>query len=129
MLTPAALSSQFKTVHNVNMNEIETGTHARDAQPSSASIYISSVAAMSALFFLGVGLPCWWAFDLRWGVGLGAMCAFWGGPGFGVMAAAARLELRHEREAANDHNSAAEPRIVLRTFGRDGFVARTPASL
>ncbi len=66
------------------------------------SIYISSVSAVTALFFFGVGLPCWYAFDLAWGVGLGAMCAFWGGPGFGVMAAGARVSMYEERlEAAS----------------------------
>jgi len=60
-------------------------------------IYVSSVLWTTALFFFGVGVPCWIAADLAWGAGLGAMCAFWGGPGFGVMAAGARISAREEK--------------------------------
>lgn len=59
-------------------------------------IYVSSIAAVTALFMIGVAVPCGIAFGWPAGIGLGAMCAFWGGPGFGVMVAGARSELQHE---------------------------------
>ena len=59
-------------------------------------IYVSSISAVTALFLIGVGVPCGLAFGWPTGIGLGTMCAFWGGPGFGVMVAGARRELSHE---------------------------------
>lgn len=63
------------------------------------SIYVSSITAVTVLFLVGVGVPCGLAFGWPAGLGLGAMCAFWGGPGFGVMVAGARRELHHEAQA------------------------------
>lgn len=77
-------------------------------------VYISSIAAMTALFFFGVGVPCWYAFDLGWGLGLGGMAAFWGGPGFGVMAAGAHLALHQDRRVPAD-------RHLLAASGEAGY--------
>ncbi len=57
-----------------------------------------SIVVASLVFFLGVGLPMWWFTGSVWdGIGLGAFTAFWGGPGFGLMAAGAIWAHRHER--------------------------------
>ncbi|MEM7096562.1 MAG: hypothetical protein AAF567_26400 [Actinomycetota bacterium] len=63
-------------------------------------IYVSSIVAVTALFFVGIAVPCGLAFGWPAGIGLGAMCAFWGGPGFGVMVAGARRELAGEHAAS-----------------------------
>ncbi len=79
-------------------------------------IYVSSISAVTALFLIGVGVPCGLAFGWPAGIGLGAMCAFWGGPGFGVMVAGARRELRHEERAGDRaavHQPAMAPMPVL----------------
>lgn len=55
---------------------------------------------MTALFFFAVAIPCAMAWGWPAGTGLGAMCAVWGGPGFGVMAAGARVQLVHDKAAA-----------------------------
>ncbi len=77
-----------KTVTNV--------TTMAKSKVNEMSVYESSIAATALLFFLGVGIPTWFAFGIHWGIGLGAMCAFWGGPGFGIMVAGARMSLLDE---------------------------------
>ena len=64
------------------------------------SIYISSVLAMTVLVFITAGAPCWYAFDLAWGIAIGAMGAIWVGPGFGTMLAGARIALLVDQRAA-----------------------------
>ncbi len=61
-------------------------------KPDYASIYLSSILAMTAVFFVGVAAPGTYLLD-SWqiGVGVGAMFAFWGGPAFGTMLGAARV--------------------------------------
>jgi len=63
------------------------------------SIYLSSIFWMTMLMLFGVGIPCWLAFGPNWGLSLGAMSAFWAGPGYGVMLGASRVSLRQERQA------------------------------
>lgn len=44
------------------------------------------VMLASVVMFLGPGVPLWLHTGSIWdGIGLGAFCAAWGGPGFGVM--------------------------------------------
>ncbi len=63
-----------------------------------------SIAVASIIMFLGTGLPMLALTGSVWdGIGLGAFCAFWGGPGFGTMAAGAIWTLRCERA---EHRSA-----------------------
>lgn len=71
----------------------------------SQQIYVSSILCVTVLFFVAVTVPCALAFGWSAGIGLGAMCAVWGGPGFGVMAAGARVELARERA----HHDAPRP--------------------
>jgi len=63
-----------------------------------ARIYVTSILAVAALFLLGVGTPLAMYLDDFWsGMGLGGMCALWGGPSFGVMAGSARVSGYMER--------------------------------
>ena len=66
-------------------------------RPNYRSIYTSTIFAMSILFLLGVGIPCAMVYGNAAGWGLGVMCAFWGGPSFGVMAASARISSWYEK--------------------------------
>lgn len=66
------------------------------------AIYVSSILAVSFLFFVGVGVPLSFELGLKGGLGLGAFTAFWGGPSFGVMTGSARVSARMERADA-DH--------------------------
>ncbi len=66
-------------------------------EPAFGPILLTSVVIASLVFFLGVGLPMWWLTGEIWdGIGLGAFTAFWGGPGFGLMAAGAIWGARRE---------------------------------
>ena len=71
-------------------------------KPNYVAIYASSIFAMSMLFLIGVGLPMSMAFGNAAGWANGAFCAFWGGPGFGVMVASARASAWQEKHAAHD---------------------------
>ena len=66
-------------------------------RPNFRSIYTSTIFAMAMLFLFGVGIPCAMVYGNTVGVGLGVMCAFWGGPSFGVMAASARVSSWYEK--------------------------------
>lgn len=61
-------------------------------------IYVSSIAFVALAFLLGVGVPTSMYLD-DWvgGMGLGGMCALWGGPSFGVMTGSARVSAHMER--------------------------------
>jgi hypothetical protein len=59
-----------------------------------------SVVVCSIVFVLGVGVPTWLMLGRPAdGLGLGLFAAFWGGPGFGVMAGGAVYALSQERAA------------------------------
>jgi hypothetical protein len=59
-----------------------------------------SVVVCTVVFLLGVGVPTWLLMGrLADGLGLGLFAAFWGGPGFGVMAGGAVYALSQERAA------------------------------
>lgn len=61
-------------------------------------MYAESIVVMTLLFLVAVGVPTGIGFgSLEAGFALGLFCAVWGGPGFGVMAASARIALRDER--------------------------------
>ena len=60
-------------------------------RPNYVSIYGSTIFAMTVIFLVGVGVPAAMAYGKAVGWGIGAFCAFWGGPSFGVMAASARV--------------------------------------
>lgn len=65
---------------------------ARAAEPSVMRTCVTSILAMTVVFFFVVAIPSWLAFDdALTGVGLGAMSAIWMGPSFGVVTASARL--------------------------------------
>lgn len=69
---------------------------------TTAAIYTESILAMTLLFVVGVGVPTWIGYNsVSAGLALGLFSAFWGGPGFGVMAAGARMSLQTSDE--NDH--------------------------
>lgn len=68
------------------------------AEPAFGPIVIRSVIVTSVVMFLLTGLPMWAITGQVWdGIGLGAFCAFWGGPGFGVMAAGVSWTHKCER--------------------------------
>ena len=73
-------------------------TDAAATKPDYIAIYASSMLAMTALFFVGVAVPCAVLLD-SWkiGVGVAAMFAFWGGPSFGTMLGAARVSAWFEK--------------------------------
>lgn len=61
-------------------------------------ILIRSITVAGLAMLLGVGLPMWALTGNIWdGIGLGLFTAFWGGPGFGTMAAGALWSWRLER--------------------------------
>lgn len=63
-----------------------------------ARLYVSSILAVSVLFLVGAGVPMALYLDDLWGgMGLGGMCALWGGPSFGVMTGSARVSGYMER--------------------------------
>lgn len=75
-------------------NAIPTAmTSAQVAKPSRPpqtfrAIYLRVVAVLTVLFLALFTLPAWLLVgDLPTGFGVGAMAAFWGAPGFGVMIA------------------------------------------
>ncbi len=61
-------------------------------------VYLSSIAWISILFAVGVGVPVSLVLD-DWmgGMGLGFFTAFWGGPSFGVMLGSARVSAWQEK--------------------------------
>lgn len=60
-------------------------------RPNIVAIYATSIAVVGLLFLVGVGVPVAMVYGNATGFGIGAMCAFWGGPSFGVMTGSARL--------------------------------------
>lgn len=66
-------------------------------RPDFRSIYTSTILAVSLAFLFGVGLPAAMVYGNTTGWALGAFCAFWGGPSFGVMAASARVSAWYEK--------------------------------
>ena len=66
-------------------------------RPNYVSIYGSTIFAMTVIFLVGVGIPAAMAYGNAVGWGIGAFCAFWGGPSFGVMAASARVSAWYEK--------------------------------
>lgn len=78
------------------------------AEPTIWQTMSWSIFWASVIMFLATGLPMWWLTGQIWdGIGLGAYCAFWGGPGFGAMAGGAIWTARQER-AHQQPNSVAE---------------------
>ena len=69
--------------------------------PNYLAIYTSSILAVSLLFLLGVAVPAAMVYGNATGWGLGAFCAFWGGPGFGVMVGSARVSVWNEKHEAH----------------------------
>jgi hypothetical protein len=66
-------------------------------RPNYVSIYASTIFAVTVVFLLGVALPTAMVYGNATGWALGAFCAFWGGPSFGVMAASARVSAWYEK--------------------------------
>lgn len=66
-------------------------------RPNYVAIYSSTIFAVSVIFLLGVAVPTAMVYGNATGWGLGAFCAFWGGPSFGVMAASARVSAWYEK--------------------------------
>jgi len=93
-----------------NENDAANEAEAESAQalPAFGPLLGWSIAIASILMFLGTGIPMAARTGSAWdGIGLGAFCAFWGGPGFGTMAAGAIWTLRCERA---ERRSAPSPR-------------------
>ena len=85
-------------IHTAPPTAIEAGTSPvrRFAEPQ--TIYIQSVIAMTALFIVGIAVPTWIAMgDASFAIGLALFSAFWGGPGFGVMAGGAWIAMQEAR--------------------------------
>ena len=91
--TPAALRTSYRTTPSpVVSAAAASAARASEAAPNYVRIYAASIAVVTMLFLVGVGAPvAWYLGDAAAGFGLGAFCAFWGGPSFGVMAASARV--------------------------------------
>lgn len=71
---------------------VRTHNTRRQRQPtlSYGPIFAKTTAILTILFTLGVMLPMWLLLDdPATGIGVGLMCAVWGGPGFGAMIAGA----------------------------------------
>ncbi|MEM7092097.1 MAG: hypothetical protein AAF567_03775 [Actinomycetota bacterium] len=69
----------------------------RIAQVPFRSILISTVAIVTLVSFLVIGAATWaTSGDPATALGVALACAFWGGPSFGAMAAAARVSSRLE---------------------------------
>lgn len=82
-------------------DHISTGTTARPLK-TTQTIYVESIIVMTLLFVVGVGLPTWIGYgSLDAALALGLFSAFWGGPGFGAMAAGARIALRDNTKQAH----------------------------
>ncbi len=71
-------------------------TQGDDLECPYVAMYTGAILAVSALFLFGVAIPTAMVYGNAAGWGLGAFCAFWGGPGFGVMAASAMVSMWHE---------------------------------
>lgn len=85
------------TMARPNATTIAPAQAVQATRPNYVAIYASSVLAMTALFFIGVAVPCAMFLEgWKIGVGVGAMFAFWGGPSFGVMLGAARVSMWFE---------------------------------
>lgn len=100
-----AISPRIPALARTNQTASTAAQAAAEAQaqveapirPNYVAIYGSSIFAVSMLFLLGVGIPSAMIYGNTTGLGLGAFCAFWGGPSFGVMAGSARLSAWHEK--------------------------------
>ena len=78
--------------------EDRADTAAATAEIDYLGIYARSIFAMTVVFLIGVGVPVSIFLDnFVHGFGLGAMCAVWGGPSFGVMAGSAGVSTQLER--------------------------------
>lgn len=70
-------------------------------EPDQTRYLIVSVVVATLIFLVGVGGGIWLAgADIPGSLGVGAFAAFWGGPGFGLMAGFALYNLSVERRAA-----------------------------
>lgn len=68
--------------------------------PSQSRYVAVSVAVTFVLFLVGVGGGLWlYEGEFVFGFGVGLFTAFWGGPGFGVMAGMSLYNLKVERLA------------------------------
>ena len=84
-------------------DRINSGATPRDPK-TTQTIYVESIIAMTLLFIVGVGVPTWIGYgSLDAALALGLFSAFWGGPGFGAMAAGARLSMRDSAEEEQAH--------------------------
>ena len=85
-----------RTATNAAVAAARTQPEAPD-RPNYVSIYTSTIFAVTVAFLLGVAIPAAMVYGNAVGWGLGAFCAFWGGPSFGVMAASARVSAWYEK--------------------------------
>lgn len=67
-------------------------------EPNQVAYVIAAVAVTFLLFLVGVGGGVWaTSGEMVSGMAVGLFTAFWGGPGFGIMAGMALYNLRLER--------------------------------
>lgn len=77
---------------------VEGGSVVAAVGPDLGAILVRSIGLATIIMFVGVGVPMWLLTGQVWdGLGLGAFCAFWGGPGFGLMAGGAYWTAKMER--------------------------------
>ena len=75
-------------------------------EPKIGRTMVASIAWTTLVMLVATGAPMWWLTGDIWnGIGLGAFCAFWGGPGFGTMAGGVIWTMRQERNEAAAHGS------------------------
>lgn len=72
------------------------------AGPNHLMIYSSSIFATLLLFLGGVSVPASMVYGNPTGWALGAFCAFWGGPSFGVMVGSARVSSWYDRNGGHE---------------------------
>ena len=90
---PAAQAGVLDTVSRTESGVVP------NADLNLGRLFLTSMLTTALVLFLGVGVPMWALTGQIWdGVGLGAFTAFWGGPGFGLMAAGAMWTARSEND-------------------------------
>lgn len=94
-ISPPRLFTTPKRTVNDHAGVEESAPHISTSEvatePPYFSLYMSSIIAVSLIFLVGVAIPAAMVYDATTGWALGAFCAFWGGPSFGVMTGSARV--------------------------------------
>lgn len=99
---PIRPSLERRDVANISASVPQADAEAMPASDQAeipfGPILKTSVLVTTLVMLFAVGVPMWLLTGQIWdGIGLGVFTAFWGGPGFGVMAAGARWTALQER--------------------------------